>query len=44
MGSRDMFQGKKNEMELKIWDRASKESIAVAFCNGAVYETEIKTN
>ena len=34
----------KNEMELKNWDRASKESIAVAVCNGAVYETEIKTN
>ena len=34
----------KNEIELKNWDRASKESIAVAVCNGAVYETEIKTN
>ena len=34
----------KNEMELKNWDRASKEIIAVAVCNGAVYETEIKTN
>ena len=34
----------KNEMELKNWDRASKESIAVTVCNGAVYETEIKTN
>ena len=34
----------KNEMELKNWDRASKEIIAVAICNGAVYETEIKTN
>ena len=28
----------KNEMELKNWDKASKESIAVAVCNGAVYE------
>ena len=34
----------KNEIELKNWDRASKEIIAVAVCNGAVYETEIKTN
>ena len=33
-----------NEMELKNLDRASKEIIAVAVCNGAVYETEIKTN
>ena len=31
-------------MELKNWDRASKEIIAVAVCNGTVYETEIKTN
>ena len=28
----------KNEMELKNWDKASKESIAVAVCNGAVYK------
>ena len=42
MGSRDMYQGK-NEMGLKTWDRASKESIAVAVCNGAVYEPELKT-
>ena len=34
----------KNDMELKNWDRASKEIIAVAVWNGAVYETEIKTN
>ena len=33
----------KNEMELKNWDKASKESIAVAVCNGAVYEPEFKT-
>ena len=33
----------KNEMELKYWDKASKESIAVAVCNGAVYEPELKT-
>ncbi len=32
----------KNEMELKNWDKASKESIAVAVCNGAVYETKFK--
>ena len=28
----------KNEEELKNWDKASKESISVAVCNGAVYE------
>ncbi len=33
----------KYEMELKSWDIASKESIAVAVCNGAVYEPELKT-
>ena len=33
----------KNEMELKNWDKSSKESIAVAVCNGAVYEPELKT-
>ena len=33
----------KNEMELKNWDKESKESIAVAVCNGAVYEPELKT-
>ena len=32
----------KNEMELKNWDKASKESIAVAVCNGAVYEPKPK--
>ena len=32
----------KYEMELKNWDKASKESIAVAVCNGAVYEPEFK--
>ena len=26
------------EYDLKGWDKASKESIAVAVCNGAVYE------
>ena len=31
------------EMELKNWDRASKESIAVAVCNGAVYEPKLKS-
>ena len=34
----------KNEMELKSWDKASKESIAVAVCNGAVYEPKFKRN
>ena len=33
----------KNEIELKNWDKASKQSIAVAICNGAVYEPELKT-
>ena len=28
----------KKETEIKNWDKASKESIAVAVCNGAVYE------
>jgi len=32
----------KYEMELKNLDKASKESIAVAVCNGAVYEPELK--
>ena len=30
------------EIELKNWDKASKESIAVAVCNGAVYEPKFK--
>ncbi len=34
----------KNVMEIKNWDKASKESIAVAICNGAVYEPKLKTN
>ena len=29
-------------MELKNWDKASKESIAVSVCNGAVYESKTK--
>ena len=29
-------------MALKNWDKASKESIAVAVCNGAVYEPKFK--
>ena len=35
-----------NEKEngLKDWDKAAKESIAVAVCNGAVYEPAFKTN
>ena len=32
----------KNEMELKNLDKGSKESIAVAVCNGAVYEPKFK--
>tara|TARA_B100001093_G_scaffold42546_1_gene36157 strand:- start:1935 stop:2189 length:255 start_codon:yes stop_codon:yes gene_type:complete len=33
-----------NEKEngLKGWDKASKESIAVAICNGAVYEPKVE--
>ena len=34
----------KYEMELKSWDKASKESISVAVCNGAVYEPRFKRN
>ena len=32
----------KNKMEFKKWDKASKENIAVAVCNGAVYEPIFK--
>ena len=32
----------KKDMELKNWDKASKESIAVAVCNGAVFEPKLK--
>ena len=32
----------KKEKELKKWDKASKESIAVSVCNGAVYEPKFK--
>ncbi len=32
----------KNEIELENWDKSSKENIAVAVCNGAVYEPEFK--
>ena len=34
----------KKEMGLKNWDKASKKSIAVAICNGAVYEPKPKSN
>ena len=34
----------KNEMELKNWDKAAKENIAVAVCYGAVYEPIFKRN
>ena len=33
----------KNELELKNWDKVSKESIPVAICNGAVYEPKFNT-
>jgi len=32
----------KKEMDLKNWDKESKENIAVAVCNGAVYEPKTK--
>ena len=32
----------KNDMELKSWDKESKESISVAFCNGTVYDPKLK--
>ena len=32
----------KNEIELIKMDKASKQSIAVAVCNGAVYEPKLK--
>tara|TARA_Y100000813_G_C23895911_1_gene227243 strand:+ start:316 stop:489 length:174 start_codon:yes stop_codon:yes gene_type:complete len=33
-----------NEMNLKGWDKEAIESLAVAVCNGAVYEPKIKSN
>ena len=33
----------KKVMELENWDKASKESIAVSVCNGAVYEPKAKS-
>ena len=33
----------KYEMKLKNWEKVSKESIAVAVCNGAVFEPKLKT-
>ena len=31
------------EKDLKGWDKQAKESLAVAVCNGAVYEPKLKT-
>ena len=31
------------EIDLKGWDNEAKESLAVAVCNGAVYEPKLKT-
>tara|TARA_Y100000991_G_scaffold76405_1_gene57448 strand:- start:95 stop:349 length:255 start_codon:yes stop_codon:yes gene_type:complete len=31
------------EKDLKGWDKQAKESLAVAVCNGAVYEPILKT-
>ena len=33
-----------NEMNLKGWDKEAIESLAVAVCNGAVYEPKLKSN
>ena len=33
-----------NETDLKGWDKESIESLAVALCNGAVYEPKLKNN
>jgi len=30
------------ELDLKGWDNEAKESLAVAVCNGAVYEPKLK--
>ena len=35
---------KENETDLKGWDKESIESLAVAVCNGAVYEPKLKNN
>ena len=32
------------EIDLKGWDKEAKESLAVAVCNGAVYEPKLQTN
>ena len=32
------------EKDLKGWDKQAKESLAVAVCNGAVYEPKLKRN
>ena len=32
----------KKDNDLKDWDKSSKESIAVAVCNGAVYESKVE--
>ena len=31
-----------NEMDLRSWDKEAKESLAVAVCNGAVYEPKFQ--
>ena len=33
-----------NETNLQGWDKESIESLAVAVCNGAVYEPKLKNN
>ena len=33
-----------NEMDLKDWGKEAIESLAVAVCNGAVYEPNLKSN
>ena len=31
------------DLDLKGWDKEAKESLAVAVCNGAVYEPKLQT-
>ena len=33
-----------NEKDLKGWDKKAKVSLAVAVCNGAVYQPKLNTN
>ena len=35
---------KENEMDLRGWEKEAIESLAVAVCNGAVYEPKMQSN